>query len=137
MPKVFVCVQNIQLDDDGTVRLIYRAVTHGANNDDRARDYGCDYVLDTSLSVEENNIALKQKVRDQAVARGYKLSTGDVITFGSPIVKDSASANDKTNGITSDKDAVSVDTPLARSGEVGLLAQAGDSLRRAATWLIS
>jgi hypothetical protein len=123
MEKIFVCIKDVQLDDDGTIRLIYHVVVDGARSDDDTKDYGCDHRIDAALSLGENIETMKEKVATAAVVRGYRVSKGDVITFGAPITKDTVSFLDKTNGITSDNTAVVLESPKSN-----LMARALDKL---------
>lgn len=129
MPKAFVTVKDAQLEDDGSVRLIYTVVMHGARPDDDRTVYGCDYTIDPTLSMDENNEALKEKVMDAAVFRGYRMSKGDVIPHGLPTAKDAQSFTDKTNGITSDRSAVAKDPVKEADAPPGLMARMVENVK--------
>lgn len=122
MAKAVIFISGVRRFPDGKIRLLCQVVLDGVQDGDDMTDYGMDYTMDMQQSLAENIEALKSKILNIMISRGYKMSAGDIIPFGAPIVKDSASASDKASGITSDKDAVAIDPKEAV--QAGLFARA-------------
>lgn len=125
MEKAFCSV--VKFDNGGennSIRMIYEVVLH--RDGEVPFSYGCDMPFDLTESIDEHRSRLMEKVAADAAYRGYKLTLGDVIPSGLPMAKDAASATDKSQGITSDKDATTVvETPIEMR-PVGLMASLRD-----------
>jgi hypothetical protein len=131
MPKAYVSIVGVDLDE-GKARLIYRIVVERDNpaDSDPSQDViGQDFTPDSTKSMQENENALKDKIANHLVSHGMKLSTGDVILYGAPIVKDSASFSDSTNGITSDRTAITKEPETKEEAQPGLMARMASSIR--------
>lgn len=136
MAKAFMCVKDVQLDEDGTPRLIYHVIVP-AEGGKAKLDYGCDFPINPALSMDEVTEALKTKVLNDAVSRGYRMSKGDVIPHGLPMAKDTVSYTDKTSGITSDKTATVQEPVVSKELEQPtLVARAVDTFSRAFDWMM-
>jgi len=115
MAKALVTVKGIDLDDT-VVRLIYEVVLLGPPH----QRFGQDFILNTQNSLATNLSQLKDKIAAHIVSTGQKISTGDVIIFGAPVVKDTLSLTDSTKGITSDNTAVELQ-PAVKVADAGFL----------------
>lgn len=120
MAKALVSIVNTDIDE-GNVRLIYGVTLLGPPH----VQYGSDFVINPTISLEKNLIALKDKIASYGVEKGHRMSTGDVIIFGAPVA-DSVSMKDETNGITSDTTAVAKEAVVEQPT---LITRMMDSLR--------
>lgn len=79
MPKAIVCIGSTTLD--GTIpKISYTVTVIGPPT----YSYGSDYSVNTSITVNNNLIAWRTKIIDQAAGQGVILATSDVIVFGAP-----------------------------------------------------
>ncbi|NRH21538.1 hypothetical protein HOO68_05865 [Candidatus Gracilibacteria bacterium] len=80
MAKAIVCVGSTQTD--GTIsELAYTVTVLGPPT----YSYGSTYVVNTTISLNNNLIAWRNKVIEQAAERGVTLLAADVIVFGGPV----------------------------------------------------
>lgn len=128
MAKIYTVLDHVELVD-GRAKLYYTATIerdNPAESDPTTDVFGQDYGMNSLKSAKENEDGLKLQLASYAASIGVKLTTGDVLVHGALVVKDAASYADKTNGITSDKDAtVLIDAPVDVK-PVGLMASLRD-----------
>jgi hypothetical protein len=129
MAKALVSVKDVHIDGD-VLRLIYNVTVLGPPHS----QYGSDHIIDATISLDKNLIALKERIANYGAEKGYRMSTGDVIIFGAPIVADLVSMKDETNGITSDvaavaKEAVVKEAIVVASAEKGMWGKFVDNVK--------
>jgi hypothetical protein len=116
MPKAYVSIKQVEIED-GQPRIVYTVAVAGTN----LPLFGQDFFPDSSLSMQTNLDVLKGKIANHIVGSGYKMSTGDVLIFGAPVVKDPLSLNDSSKGITSDSTATVMEP--VQDKELGMVAR--------------
>ena len=108
MAKAFVVIKHVELRS-GKAVLYYAVTLERDTPQDSNPDtdyFSQDFKPDSRLSMKANEDFMKAAIADYAGSIGVKISTGDVIIYGAPVVKDSISFTDSTKGITSDNTAV-------------------------------
>lgn len=80
MAKAIVCIGGTQLDG-ANVTISYTVSVLGPPN----YSYGADYVVNTTISLNNNLLAWRNKVIAQAAEQAITLLTTDVIVFGGPV----------------------------------------------------
>jgi len=79
MTKAIICVSSTAVDEN-TPRISYTVSVIGPPH----YSYGSDYIVNTSITVNANLLAWRNKVIAQAAERGVVLLTSDIIVFGAP-----------------------------------------------------
>lgn len=79
MPKAIVCISSTCIDEN-TPKISYTVSVIGPPT----YSYGSDYIVNTSITVNNNLIAWRNKIIAQAAEQGLILATSDVIVFGAP-----------------------------------------------------
>lgn len=79
MPKAIVCIGATQLVED-VPAIGYTVTVMGPPT----YSYSSDYLVNTTISVNANLTAWRNKVISQAAERGVTLQISDVIVFGAP-----------------------------------------------------
>ena len=80
MAKVVVSFQSVTVNDSGQPVVSYTAAVIGPPN----YSYGADYVANTAQTVNQNLVAIRNKIIAQAAEQGVTLLTTDFIVFGAP-----------------------------------------------------
>lgn len=82
MAKAIVCIGGTQVNEvSGAISISYTVSVLGPQN----YSYGSDYIVNTTITLNNNLIAWRNKVIAQAAERGLVLAAGDVIVFGGPV----------------------------------------------------
>lgn len=79
MAKAIVCVGTTQMNGPSAT-ISYTATIIGPPN----YSYTSDYRVNTTITVNANLLAWRNKIIAQAAEQGVTLATGDVIVFGAP-----------------------------------------------------
>lgn len=80
MAKAIVCIGGTQMVGNNAT-ISYTVTVIGPPN----YSYGSDYLVNTTISLNNNLIAWRNKVIAQAAEQGVTLAAADVIVFGGPV----------------------------------------------------
>lgn len=80
MAKIIVCVGSCHVSVDKASISYTVAVIESGNN----YSYSADYEVDTTITVNNNLIAWRNKIIAQVAEKGIVVTAADVIVFGGP-----------------------------------------------------
>lgn len=90
MAKAFYVVKDID-NEGGSPRILYKVIAPGS----RIPEYGCDFKLDMTKTLQENLTALTDKVAFQVDSHGLKVTAADIDPIGTEKVLESQDAQPK------------------------------------------
>lgn len=79
MAKAVVCIGSTQIEN-GIILISYTVSVFGPPH----YSYGSNYSVDTTITLNNNLLAWRNKIIAQAAERGVTLLATDVIVFGGP-----------------------------------------------------